>query len=264
MRRWLHVGVASMAVALIGGVLVAGPASGSAPKSGSKAVSRVSRAEHYAASTTSAPVCSAAVVAAHSTGAAMCVDDTSAPAAPGPDAMPAATPEHCDVWGCWYRYSGTHVEYISTAFGVIDSGEIIGDGYMHVVWLLNGAQTTQSSSERVTIETEYPVWSGSLFNGGHNQVGSDLADCNNADGPDDVPANDEVHSPAGWCTLTDTNYINHNMVNQYSFQVPGIDGYFWMYAKSVVSSTSSVPSSSYTFDSVDTLPGNVADSGYDG
>jgi len=52
------------------------------------------------------------------------------------------------------------------------------------------------------------------------------------------------------------------MAVQYSFQLPGYPGYWYEFYKSIVSHSPVVPASAYTFDSVDTLPGEAAGDGW--
>ena len=180
-------------------------------------------------------------------------------------ASAAYAPSHCNTGGCWYRDSDTQAEYVSTGVAYGYNMEYIGNSYMHISWVLNGTLFSETISARVTSASEYVEWTGTLNNGGHNVAhgGTIIHDCGDTAGPHTVAANLETQSPTGFCNAADSSNYDHNMYGEYSWEIDGVPGFYYMYGRSIVAHSTAVPSSFYDFDSVDTLPGNSYSSGFE-
>lgn len=181
-----------------------------------------------------------------------------------PASIPATTPSHCNTGGCWYRYTASHVEYVSTGVAYGYGSELLGTSYMHLIWTFSGIATRETANNRNTGSTRVVDWEGALFNGGHNVEGSVIHECSSVAGPSTVGANVETHSPANYCSLSDNHNYDHHMLGQYIWSVSGIPGAYYIYGLSVVSHSPTLNGSTYTFDSVDILPADPYGSGYIG
>lgn len=69
--------------------------------------------------------------------------------------------------------------------------------------------------------------------------------------------------PPGWCSITDNSNYDHNMNLQYSWEVAGYPGHWYEWGNSIVGHSPTLPATSYTFDSVDSMPFDAHSQGWD-
>ena len=187
----------------------------------------------------------------------------SAPRAP----MAAAdVTRYCDgVWGCWSIASPHQAEFHSYTLNYGRNGTVLGHSSdYHVIWKTGSVTYNTSAQNAITLSTssEYIVFSGSLFNGARDRVGSQISVCTDVDyGRTTVPANYRIQSPTPYCLLADNRNYDHNMASQLSFQIPGYSGYWYIYARSPVAHTG-VLGGRYTFSYADLLPADRASAGW--
>ncbi|MEV6850892.1 hypothetical protein [Actinoplanes sp. NPDC051411] len=209
--------------------------------------------------------CASAPPQSKRVGAWMCVDASHKvdPKLTANRPAPLATTTYCITEGCYYRYSDTWVQFAGYGLYYFYGDEQLGEMFHNFNWYLNGTNTTQTAAVDIDHEVDFPEWSGSLFNGAAGVNGSVIHDCTTTDGPAEVPGGVTQYQPPGFCTLSDNRNYDHNMVLQYSWQAPDTSGYYWVYAKSVVAHSGSLPATSYIFNGVSSLPANPASQGWD-
>jgi hypothetical protein len=215
-----------------------------------------------------AAVATCALPAAQRNGGWMCVEsaDAGSAAASLPSAI-AASDVHCHAgFGCWYVDNPHRAEFFSDHLSYGFGGVTLGTTDYHVLWGTGVTSYNTSNQSAMTIsgDSEFIVFSGSLFNGAHGVVGTEIGRCADVDyaGGAEVPGGHRFASPTPYCELGDKRNFDHNMAAQLSFQDPEEPGYFWIYAKSPVAHTATL-GGFYTFSHSDILPLNAFGSGYD-
>jgi hypothetical protein len=179
----------------------------------------------------------------------------------------AAMDGYCDnVWGCWYVINPHQAEFHSYQLANGKNGTVLGysENY-HVIWKTGSTTYNTSAQNAITLSSSstHVVFSGSLFNGARNKVGSIISTCtpvlykNGAS----APAGSRIQSPTPYCLLADRRNYDHNMAAQLTFFLPGQSGYWYIYARSPVAHTSAL-GSFYTFSHSDVLPADRFGAGW--
>jgi hypothetical protein len=183
---------------------------------------------------------------------------------------PAATTGWCNGGGCWFRYDDFHVDFNSNQFAYGHGSTYLGSGNYYINWQLTGPKTNVGPSYVIlSTATSSVVGSSALLNGAQGTSGGSLlagpVTCCTPEWTYSHPANTRYQWPTNrlpW--FRDYSAWDHNTTVRYSWHIPGYSGYWYVWARSVVSHTTArnSPDSTYRFDEVDYLTQSPYASGY--
>jgi hypothetical protein len=167
---------------------------------------------------------------------------------------------YCDVWGCRYRYSDFSADADATGiygFG----GTMLGEVKVLAEYQLTGAQTWSKPVQYTnTRATRNVVFTGDLLNAAPGADGSQVDGAWSLYLAGNVPANTmRTWDPNGYKSYDNTMW-DHSQVHQWSFEVDGYPGYWYLFVKSTCTHTND--KATYRFYAVDQVPANATGGGW--
>jgi hypothetical protein len=170
-------------------------------------------------------------------------------------------PEHCNESGCYRRYDDFRADFRSVrgAWGI--GPRVLGHHEHEVAWQLTGSQMrAKPVFYENSVATVDVVFTGDLLNAAPGKPGTPVDGAFNIYTAGDVPAGvRRAWRPNGFKSYDDANF-DHVQVIQFSWKLPGYDGYWYAYVKSP--NATSPGKDVYRFRDVDQLPADPFGGGY--
>jgi len=216
-------------------------------------------------SATTDPQC--ALAPADRVGSWVCDDpDTSGGSTSQPSPAMFGQEGYCSAKGCWNRLSDFEASW-SADFTYGWGSTRLGTGTASITWKLVGARSTSKPIRwKASGQTRNVVFEAAMFNGapGVAHGGSYIKGSRSysPSTPVGSPGTTISWYPNGYSYYNNTMY-DHNVVTEFSWNVPGYPGYWYLYARSLCSHTKTLGSSAlYRFGSLTALPGDSASAGW--
>ena len=173
---------------------------------------------------------------------------------------------YCSATGCWNRLDDLVASW-SADFTYGWGSTRLGTGTASITWKLAGARSYSKPIRwKASGQTRNVVFSAAMFNGapGVPHGGSEIRKSRSVSPSTAVvgPDTSVSWSPNGYSFYNNTMY-DHNVVTEFSWNVPGYPGYWYLYVRSLCSHTKTLGSSAqYRFGSLTDLPGDKASAGW--
>lgn len=158
-------------------------------------------------------------------------------APPGASAAAAAT-SYCNNGGCYQRYDDFHADYQSTQLTWGYGSQPLGIESHYVNIQLTGASSqAKAVTYRNSTATSNVFFTGDLINAAPGAVGSSVSGAFSLYSAGSVAANtSKSWSPNGY-KIYDNTQFDHSLVNQFSWEKTGYQGYWYVYVKSISAHT---------------------------
>ena len=161
-----------------------------------------------------------------------------ASSAPSGASAAAAATSYCTNGGCYQRYDDFHADYQSTQLTWGYGSQPLGIESHYVNIQLTGASAqAKAVTYRNSSATSNVFFTGDLINAAPGAVGTSVSGSFSLYSAGAVAANtSKSWSPNGY-KIYDNTQFDHSVVNQFSWEKTGYEGYWYVYVKSISAHT---------------------------